>query len=319
VAEFQLTQEYTGQSTHLVYLAPFFREVLTADTHAKGAGSTVARSIDGSLHGSERTGIAAVSNVGSDRNWCGHPFAQANWYAFGRLAWNPDLGADALAREWLALTFTHDEQFVQRASELMLASHRVCVNTMTPLGLHHVMAKSHHFGPGPWVDEGRPDWTAVHYHRAAPDGIGFDRSPSGSNALGQYFPPVRELFGDPKRCPRELLLWFHHLSWDFELPGGTTVWQELCLGYQRGVQGAEWLRREWSGLERFVDRERFEHVRALLEMQVGEARWWRDASIAYFRTLSGRPVPLGVPEPEHDLAHYRAIASFPVNGAPWLR
>lgn len=317
--ELQLTQEYLGQETHLVYLAPYFREVLASDTHARGAGSTVATAIDGSLHGGELTGIAAVSNVGDERNWCGHPFAQANWYAFGRLAWNPDLAPETLAREWLALTFTQKPQFVDRATRMMLESHAICANTMTPLGLHHVMAKSHHKGPGPWVDEGRLDWTAVYYHRASPEGIGFDRTASGSDALAQYTAPVRERFANPKTCPRELLLWFHRVAWDFELASGRTLWQELCLCYQRGVQGAEGLLSEWALLEEHVDERRFEHVRALLKMQVDEARWWRDASIAYFRTFAARALPEGVPEPEHDLEHYRALETFPVAGAPWLR
>jgi alpha-glucuronidase len=316
--ELELTQEYLGEGTHLVYLAPLFREVLLSDTFARGAGSTVVSAVDGSLHGIERTGIAAVSNIGDARNWCGHPFAQANWYAFGRLAWNPSLDPRDLAHEWLAQTFTSRPPFVEPVGEMMLASHAVCVNTMTPLGLHHVMAKSHHFGPGPWVDQGRPDWTAVYYHQASVDGIGFDRGRNGSNAVAQYSAPVQDRLSSPATCPRELLLWFHRLAWDYPLPEGRPLWDELCLCYQRGVEGAENLLARWGTLQAWVDAERYEHVRALLIIQLAEAKWWRDASIAYFRTFARRPLPEGVPEPEHPLAHYQAIDSFPVPGAPWL-
>src|SRR4029077_4309493 len=224
VLELQLAQESLGFATPLAYLAPMFEEVLRADTHAEGPGSTVARVVDGSLHGQTRTGIAAVANTGDAHNWCGHPFAQANWYAFGRLAWDPALGAGALADEWLRLTFTHDARFVAPVTAMMLASREAVVDYMTPLGLHHLMAKDHHYGPGPWVDEGRPDWTSVYYHRADAGGIGFDRTVSGSDAVSLYGSPLREEWGDPARCPDALLLWFHHVAWDRPMRSGRTLW-----------------------------------------------------------------------------------------------
>jgi alpha-glucuronidase len=262
--------------------------------------------------------MVGVSNVGDDRNWCGHPFAQSNWYAFGRLCWNPGLDPSVIAEEWLKLTFSAASEFVATAKRMMLASPGVCVDTMAPLGLHHLMAKSHHHGPGPWVDEGRPDWTAVYYHRADDEGLGFDRSATGSNAVSQYCSPLRERLGDPESCPEELLLWFHHVSWGRRLPSGRTLWDELCFRYQRGVEGARQLLLDWEDVEGYVDPHRFEHVRALLTIQVREAEWWRDASLAYFRTFARAPMPAGVPEPAHDLSHYQAIQSFPVPGAPWL-
>ena len=195
--EFQITQEYLGFATHLVYLAPLFEETLRADTHAKGEGSTVARVIDGSLHGHALTGIAGVANIGTDRNWCGSVFACANWYAFGRLAWDHALTSDAIADEWIRRTFGNDPALVAPVKEMMLGSREAAVDYMTPLGLHHQMAEGHHYGPGPWVSQARrADWTSVYYHRADANGIGFDRTATGSNAASQYFPPVAEVFGN---------------------------------------------------------------------------------------------------------------------------
>ena len=188
--EFQLTQEYLGQGTHLVYLAPLFKECLQADTYAEGKGSQVASIIDGSLENHGINGMAGVSNTGTDRNWCGHPFAQSNWYAFGRLAWDLSISADSIAEEWLRMTFTNNEAFIAPVKQMMMGSREYAVNYMTPLGLHHIMARDHHHGPGPWVSEGRPDWTSVYYHRADTAGIGFDRTATGSNALSQYYPEV---------------------------------------------------------------------------------------------------------------------------------
>src|SRR6185369_4619915 len=202
--EVQITQEYLGFATHLAYLAPMWKEVLDADTYSSGPGSEVARVV---------AGMAAVSNIGGAPNWCGHPFAQANWYAFGRLAWDPGLGAGAIADEWLRMTFTNDARFVEPAKAVMLGSREAVVRYMTPLGLHHLMAKDHHHGPGPWVDEGRADWTSVYYHRADARGIGFDRTPAGSDAVSQYAPPWRALWSSVESCPENLLLWFHHLPW----------------------------------------------------------------------------------------------------------
>ena len=203
--EFQITQEYLGFATHLVYLAPLFEETLRADTWAKGEGSTVARVIDGSLHGHERTGIAGVANIGTDRNWCGSVFACANWYAFGRLAWDHELTSGAIADEWIRRTFGNDPALVAPVKEMMLGSREAAVDYMTPLGLHHQMAEGHHYGPGPWVSQARrADWTSVYYHRADANGIGFDRTAAGSNAVGQYFPPVAEVFGSRDKVPEKV-------------------------------------------------------------------------------------------------------------------
>lgn len=305
--EFQITQEYLGFATHLAYLAPLFEETLNADTHAQGPGSLVGRVVDGSLHGYARSGLAGVSNIGDERTWCGHPFAAANWYAFGRLAWDWTLSSERIADEWLRQTFCTDPRFLEPARAMMLGSREAVVEYMTPLGLHHLMARDHHYGPGPWVAGGRADWTSVYYHRADADGIGFDRTASGSNAVETYFPPVRERFATSKTCPESLLLWFHHLPWDHRLRSGRTLWDELCLRYQAGVEAVRKMRATWEGLEAFVDAARHRHVRALLAIQEKEARWWRDACVLYFQTFSQRPLPEGCEPPEASLEHYMSL------------
>ena len=300
VLEVQLAQEYLGFATHLAYLAPMFRETLDADSYTAGPGSTVARAI---------AGMAAVANTGSDRNWCGHPFAAANWYAFGRLAWDPTLDAGAIAREWLAQTFAGDPGAIATAERMMMGSREAVVSYMTPLGLHHLMAKDHHYGPGPWVDArdtGRADWSSVYYHRAGADGIGFDRSPSGSDAVSLYRSPLRERYGDPAHCPENLLLWFHHLAWDYRLPSGRTLWDELCHRYTAGVEAVRQMQATWATLEDAVDGLRFTDVRARLAIQEDEARWWRNACLLYFQTFSRRPLPAGLPPLEGTLEQHRA-------------
>jgi len=206
--EFQITQEYLGQGTHLAYLAPMYSEVLNADTYAEGEGSTVAKVVDGSLHDYPITGMAGVANIGNDRNWTGHHFGQANWYCFGRLAWNPTLAPETIADEWIGMTFSNQPEVKQDIKSMMLSSYEAVVNYMTPLGLHHIMGPGHHYGPGPWVSQmSRPDWTSVYYHQADSFGIGFDRTASGSNAVGQYFPPVAKKFGSTDLCHEKYLLY----------------------------------------------------------------------------------------------------------------
>lgn len=313
--ELQLTQEYLGFATHLVFLGPLFEEVLRADTHARGEGSLVARVVDGTLDGHALTGMAGVANVGGDRNWCGSVFACANWYAFGRLAWDPGQDARAVADEWTRMTFGNDEALVRPVVALMLGSREAAVDYMTPLGLHHLMAEGHHYGPGPWVDSAsRADWNSVYYHRADAAGVGFDRSASGSNAVAQYFPPVAEVFGDVRRVPETLLLFFHHVSWDQRLASGRTLWEELVRRYYGGAEAVRGMQATWRGLEGRVDPERYEQVRAFLAIQEREARWWRDACVLYFQTFSRRALPAGLEPPEHDLAYYRAIRSRYVPG-----
>ena len=302
--EFQITQEYLGSSTHLVYLAPLYEECLKSDTYARGNGSLVARVIDGSLEGHELTAMAGVANTGSVSNWTGHPFAQANWYAFGRLAWDPYLGSAEIAGEWIRMTFTNEERTIAGISKLMLDSREIAVNYMTPLGLHHIMYAGHHYGPGPWVNRGRQDWTSVYYHRADSSGIGFNRTFSGSNAVGQYFPPVRDIYEKIESCPENLLLWFHHVPWDYKLKSGRTLWDEICLRYDYGVKSVRLMQSEWEKTKGIVDDERFEQVKRLLVNQERDARIWKNGCILYFQTFSKRPIPAGVETPEHDLKYY---------------
>jgi alpha-glucuronidase len=303
--EFQITKEYLGQETHWVNLATMWEEVLQSDTYAKGKGSTVSKVLDGSLHGYKLTGIAGVSNIGTDRNWTGHQTAQADWYAFGKLAWNPDTNIDQIAADWLKMTFTNDAEFVKTSKEIMLQSHEILVNYMTPLGLHHIMARSHHWGPGPWVTGGgREDWTATYYHKASEEGIGFDRTEKGSNALAQYAPEWKNTWGNADRIPLEHLLWFHRLPWDKKLTTGNTLWNEMALRYQKGVEGAKWMQSHWASLEGKIDKDRFDHISSFLKIQVEEAAWWRDSCLLYFQQFSKMPLPKGVEKPKHDLEYY---------------
>ncbi|MFC6998191.1 alpha-glucuronidase family glycosyl hydrolase [Rufibacter roseus] len=306
--EFQITQEYLGQGTHLVYLAPMFKEVLEADTYAKGQGSTVAEVVDGSLYNRKFSGMAGVSNIGTDLNWTSHPFAQANWYAFGRLAWDHALTSEQIADEWLRMTFSPNPQVVSTAKNIMLGSYETLVNYMTPLGLHHIMGWDHHYGPGPWIkDKPRADWTSVYYHRATEKGIGFDRTKTGSNALEQYAPHLQDLYGDPKTCPEKYLLWFHHLPWDYKVSSGRTLWNELCYRYSAGVDSVRQMQEQWQQLEGKVDQERFKQVKSLLAIQAKEAKWWRDACLLYFQTFSKRPIPAELEKPEHTLEYYQKL------------
>ncbi|MCL6712564.1 hypothetical protein M8R20_36875 [Pseudomonas sp. R2.Fl] len=306
--EFQITKEYLGFATHLVYLGTLYEETLRADTHARGAGSTVAQVVDGSLHDAALTGMAGVANVGADRNWSGSHFDQANWYAFGRLAWNPHLAARDIARDWVAMTFSPDPAVVRPVVDMMMASREAAVDYMTPLGLHHLMARGHHYGPGPWVDGGpRADWTSVYYHRADRDGIGFDRSVRGSNAVAQYMPPVARVFGDVDRVPEPFLLWFHHVRWDHRMQSGRSLWDEMVHRYSRGVARVGDMRATWEGLRGRVDDARHREVAAFLRIQQREAQWWRDASLAYFQSINGLPLPAGEAPPPRPLAYYQSL------------
>jgi len=309
--EFQITKEYLGFATHLVYLGPMYEEVLRADTHAAGPGSTVAKVVDGSLDGHAISGIAGVANIGTDRNWSGSHFDQANWYVFGRLAWDPYLDSRTVAEEWVRMTFSADPAFVEPVVAMMMGSHQAAVDYMTPLGLHHLMGRGHHYGPGPWVEGGpRADWTSVYYHRATREGIGFDRTTSGSDAVSQYAPPVAEVFNDPERVPEDFLLWFHHRPWTSRVSSGRTLWDELVHRYSRGVAAVGKMQQTWAGLRDYVDAERHHQVARFLAIQRKEAQWWRDASIAYFQTFSRLPLPEGEAPPEHPLEYYMSL-EFP--------
>jgi len=309
--EFQITQEYLGQSTSLTYLAPLFKECLDSDTYAKGKGSTVARVIDGSLDEHSLTGIAGVANTGSDRNWTGHIFGQANWYAFGRLAWNHELTSEEIADEWIRMTFSNDTDVVKKVSKMMLESREIIVNYMTPLGLHHIMGWDHHYGPAPWIkDKHRDDWTSVYYHKANSMGIGFDRTESGSNAVNQYFPEVAKIFSSIKDCPEKYLLWFHHVNWDHKLNSGNTLWEELCYKYYEGAKSVKEMIKIWETLKNEIDKERFNHVKMLLNIQQKEAIWWRNACVLYFQTFSHQKIPDGLELPDKSLEYYQNL-KFP--------
>jgi len=309
--EFQITKEYLGFSTHLVYLGSLYKEVLDSDTFAKGKGSTVADIVEGKVYAWPHTAMTGVANIGSDRNWSGSHFDQANWYVFGRLAWDPQADVRAIAEDWTKMTFSTDPRFVAPAVEMMMRSREAAVDYMTPLGLAHLMATHHHYGPGPWIDDlNRPDWNPAYYHRADARGIGFDRTATGSNAVAQYFPPVAKALADLNRVPDRLLLWFHHVPWDYRMRSGKTLWDELVAHYDHGVAEVAAMRSSWARLQPYVDDDRYREVAAYLGIQEDEARWWRDACIAYFQSVSHRPLPVGSLPPSHSLDYYKAL-EFP--------
>ncbi len=313
--ELQITQEYFGGSTQLAYLASMWKEVLDADTFNAGpargelveSGATVARIIDGTRHNQHLSVIAGVANTGTDRNWTGHPLAQANWYAYGRLAWDHTLSAESIAREWAQLTYGPNPATIQTITKILLGSLETVVNYSMPLGLHHIMAEGHHYGPGPWVEHARPDWSSRYYHQADPLGLGANRGVTGSNALETYAPELRALWGNLETCPENLLLWFHHVPWDHQLKSGHPLWDELCLHYQQGVDEVRVMQQEWASLKGSIDAERFAEVQARFRRQELDARDWRDACLLYFQEFSKRPLPTGVEPPAHDLAYYKSV------------
>lgn len=309
MVEFQITQEYLGFSDHLAYLAPLFKETLDSDTYSEGAGSTIAKLTDGTLRKQNKTAISAVANIGEDANWCGHQFAQANWYAFGRLAWNHQLSSTEIADEWLRMTFTNDDQFVNPVKEMMLDSREAVVNYMMPMGLHHIFAWDHHYGPEPWgvIEGARPDWLPKYYHNADVAGLGFDRTQSGSNAVAQYFPPLNAQYADINTCPENLILWFHHVPWNHEMKNGRTMWDELCYKYDQGVQQARDFQKTWDRIESYIDKQRFEEVQSKLKIQTQDAVWWKDACLLYFQTFSKTPIPYDIERPIHELNSLKKI------------
>jgi len=311
MVEFQITQEYLGFSTHLVYLGTLFKECLDSDTYARGEGSTVAKIVDGSLDQHSLSGIAGVANTGTDRNWTGHLFGQANWYAFGRIAWNHELTAAEIAEEWIRMTLSRDPNVIQTIKDMMMFSRENTVNYMTPLGLHHIMGWDHHYGPAPWIkDKHRDDWTSVYYHKADSNGIGFDRTATGSNAVNQYYPPVAQKFTQLNSCPDEYLLWFHHLDWDYRMRSEKTLWEELYYHYYSGVEAVREMQCSWNSIQDNLDEEIFQHVQTMLKIQEKESVWWRDACILYFQTFSGEPIPTELEKPQKSLEFYQNL-SFP--------
>ena len=307
--ELQITQEYLGFSNHLVFLSSMWKEFLESDTYCVGKGSTVAKTTDGSIFSQKLTAIAGVANIGEDANWCGHHFAQANWYAFGRLAWNNHLTSAEIADEWIKMTFSKDSGFVEPVKEMMLASREAAVDYMMPLGLHHIFAFGHHYGPEPWCDVpgARPDWMPKYYHNAQSDGVGFDRTSNGSNAVGQYYSPLREELNNIETCPEKYLLWFHHVSWNYKMKDGHTLWDNLCYAYDRGVKQVRQFQVAWDKSEQFVDSDRFVQVQSRLRIQAHDAVWWKDACLLYFQQFSKRPIPYDIERPVYELDDLKKI------------
>jgi len=317
--ELQITQEYLGQSIQLAYLAPLWEECLKSETYQNGVGSSVARCTDGRLYPQKYTAIAGVANIGLDRNWCGHTFAQANWYAFGRLAWNNELTSEQIADEWLKLTFSNqkagwEEQFLKPVRQMMLQSREAAVNYMMPLGLHHLFAGGHHYGPGPWyAPKGiRPDWTPKYYHKADTLGIGFDRTSTGSNAVAQYQEPLRSTLADLKTCPEEYLLWFHHVPWTYPMKNGRTLWEELCYRYDDGVRRVHQFQTAWDKVQPFVDEQRFTEVQRKLRIHARDAQIWKDGCLLYFQQFNRSVIPFDIERPVNNLDEVMRInKAFP--------
>lgn len=308
--EFQITQEYLGYATNLAYLGPLFEECLDADTYTKGKGTTVANVLEDYNRSHGISGIAGVANIGTDINWCGHLFGQSNWYAFGRMAWNPELSSEEVADEWLRMTFNNNTSFVNPIKEMMQQSRETIVNYRNPLGLNHIMNFATHYGPGPWYKD--PHWDAKDYHKADETGIGVDRTSKGSNVVNQYAKPLAEILENLNTCPQKDLLWFHHLPWDYKMPSGKILWDELVAYYYKGVEEVRGMRKLWDSMEGKIDAERFNHVKQLLKVQEDEAIWWRDGCVLYFQTFSKRPIPSQHEHPKHTLEYYKRIP-FPYN------
>lgn len=291
MVEFQITQEYLGHSNHLAYLAPMWKEFYEyVSPYSIKA-------------------VAGVANIGDDVNWCGHDFAQSNWYAFGRLAWNPELSSSQIAREWLVQTFTDESEFLNPVEEMMLESREAVVDYMMPLGLHHIFAWNHHYGPEPWceIPGARADWLPSYYHCADREGIGFDRTTTGSDAVSQYPDSLAAVFNSLSSCPEEFLLWFHHVSWDHKLKSGNTIWDELCYKYQTGVEKAQEFCEVWNQMSDYVDSERYQAIANRLKIQADDAVWWKDACLEYFRTFSRMKYPSGVDKPVFRLKELKKV------------
>lgn len=291
MVEFQITQEYLGHSNHLAYLVPMWKEFYEyVSPYSIKA-------------------VAGVANIGDDVNWCGHDFAQSNWYAFGRLAWDPELSSSQIAREWLVQTFTDESEFLNPVEEMMLESREAVVDYMMPLGLHHIFAWNHHYGPEPWceIPGARADWLPSYYHCADREGIGFDRTTTGSDAVSQYPDSLAAVFNSLSSCPEEFLLWFHHVSWDHKLKSGNTLWDELCYKYQTGVDKAQEFCEVWNQMSDYVDSERYQAIANRLKIQADDAVWWKDACLEYFRTFSRIKYPSGVDKPVFRLKDLKKV------------
>ncbi|MEI9946109.1 MAG: alpha-glucuronidase [Chitinophagaceae bacterium] len=319
--EFQVTMEYLGQAIHLVFLSTMWEECLQSDTYQQGVGSTVARVTDGSIYPQTHTAIAGVANIGTDTNWCGHDFAQANWYSFGRLAWNNKLRSEQIADEWIKQTFypvgektsalySSDwrENFLVPVKKMMMDSREAAVNYMMPLGFHHIMSAAGHYGPGPWYGPKgvRPDWTPLYYHKADSIAVGFDRTKKGSDAVSQYKEPLASMFNNPATTPDIYLLWFHHVAWDYKMKSGLSLWEEICRHYDKGVKQVRSFQTTWDKVESYVDTTRFNDVQRKLRMQVLNAILWKDACLQYFQQFSKMPIPYDIERPVNNLDDIRA-------------
>ena len=284
--ELQITQEYLGYSDHLCFLATMWKEFLDYPVNNR---ETVAQTTQ--YH--SFTAIAGVANTGRMKNWCGYVMAQSNWYAFGRLAWNPDITSQQIAKEWIAQTITTDPSNIQKITSIMMKSREAVTDYMTPIGLHHLMGWSDHWGPEPWtsIPNAREDWLPRYYHKADAQGLGFNRSSTGSNAVEQYQEPLRSMFNNSKLCPREFVLWFHHLPWNFVFDNGNTLWDELCYHYTKGVAEVEGFQKVWSGLKSSIDPAIYAEVSKKLDVQLDEAQWWRDGCMLYFQSFSKMELP----------------------------
>jgi alpha-glucuronidase len=290
IAEIQATQEYLGQAKHLVYLGTMWEEFLQSDTFAKGKGSTVAKVLAGKVQPTHITGMVAVTNPGMDANWCGHHFSQSNWYAFGRLAWNPELSAKQIADEWTRMTFGNENKTVATIRDMMMGSRETFVNYTMPLGLHHMIGGDH-YAPQPWNGRApRSDWTAVYYHQASAEGIGFNRTKKGNHAVEQYFPPVCEMFDNISKCPEKFLLWFHRCPWDYKTKSGKILWDAICAKYFEGTKQAAALQATWQSLAGKIDARRQREVAERLAIQVADANKWREDILRYFAGFSKRPI-----------------------------
>lgn len=306
--EVQLTKEYLGYSDHVAYLGTMWSETLRGRTARPAANSEVADSL---------TAIAGVANAGTDPEWTGSHFDQANWYTFGRMAWDPRLSPQDVAEEWTRLTWGNDQRLVQPVVRMMMGSREAVVDYMTPLGLTHLMGTGHHHGPAPWVSElSTPSWNPAYFHKADANGIGFDRTSTGSNAVAQYAPAIASQLGDLHRVPDEHLLWFHHVPWTHRLRSGQMLWTELVRRYDRGVATVGSMQVQWAGLAPLVDAQRHAEVEANLRAQREDATWWRDASIAYWQSLNRLPLPEGHAMPARPLWYYRAIKFEDLPGDP---
>jgi alpha-glucuronidase len=307
--ELQVTKEYLGEDTHLAYLGPLYEEVLKSDTYAKGQGSTVARVIDGSTRGYTNTAISGVANIGSDTNWTGSHFNQANWYVYGRMAWDPDVSAKDVADEWIRQTLSNDPMVVAPVTAMMMNSRQTLVNYMAPLGLAHIMGTDDHYGPGPWISNlGTSNWNPFYYHKADGTGIGLDRTSTGSNAVSQYATTVRDKFASRRTVPDDFLLFFQRVGWDDKLSSsGRSLWEELVYRYSLGVDAVATMRDSWKTVDGRIDAKRFKDVTDFLQIQHYEARWWRDACLQYFASVSKHTIPNGYATPAHDLQFYKDL------------